>query len=158
MQKKHTTKLSEHERSYLQRITRSGEHKTRVITRARILLKSHQGLTDQRIVEHLNTSRRTVQRVRKRYATDGINGALYDAPRPGGKRKLTDKAEAHLVAVACSEPPPGTEHWTLELLQQRLVNDGVVDTISTVTIWQQLTDRGVKPWREKNVVHSHSDR
>lgn len=158
MQKKHTIKLSARQRHQLKNITTKGRHNARVIKRAQVLLASHNGSKDADIAAQVGVSVRTVERVRQRYTTDGLDRALYDAPRPGAKRKLTDKAEARLVALACSEPPEGAQHWTLELLQKRLVKDGVVESISTVSIWQHLTDRGIKPWREKNVVHSEADR
>lgn len=154
---KHTIKLSAQQRRQLKNITTKGRHNARVIKRAQVLLASHRGSTDTDIAAQVDVSVRTVERVRKRYTADGLDRALYDAPRPGAKRKLTDKAEARLVAIACSQPPTGHEHWTLELLRQRLVKDGVVESISTVAIWQHLTDRDIKPWREKNVVHSHTD-
>jgi hypothetical protein len=86
-----------------------------------------------------------------------MDRALYDAARPGQAPKLDTKAEAHLVAIACTDPPEGSDHWTLELLQERMISDGKVDSISTVAIWKHLSKRGIKPWREKNVVHSEAD-
>ena len=51
----------------------------------------------------------------------GMDHALYDAPRTGQPPKISDTAEAHLVATACSSPPAGRDHWTLELLQKRMI-------------------------------------
>lgn len=154
MKNKHIIQLSVQEEQQLQDIITCGTHNVRVITRAHILLKSHKGYTDGVIVEHTGASRGTVQRTRRRYQGGGLERALYDAPRPGAPIKLSARAEARLVALACSNPPEGRGHWTLEMLQERLIRDNVVSSISTVAIWYYLKDRGIKPWREKNVVHS----
>ena len=151
---KHIIQLSRKEFAQIQSIIRRGKHGARVITRARILLLSHRGKSKEAIAAELEINRSTVQDVRNRYREGRLEWSLYDAPRPGQPAKLNDTVEAHLVAIACSEPPEGTHHWTLELLQQRLILDKKVDTISTVAIWKHLRNRGIKPWREKNVVHS----
>lgn len=154
MKDKYIIELSEQEKQQLQDIITCGTHNARVITRAHILLKSHKGYTDEVIMEHTGASRRTVQRTGKRYHEGGLQRSLYDAPRPGAPTKLCAHAEAHLVALACSNAPEGRDHWTLEMLQERLVGDKVVSSISTVAIWYHLKERGIKPWREKNVVYS----
>jgi transposase len=150
----YTIQLSRKKQEELQAIIRRGRHQARVITRARMLLLSHNGDGKDAIACHLEIGRSTVQRVRDRDREGGLERALYDAPRPGQAPKLDDNAEAHLVAIACSDSPEGRDHWTLELLQERMIADKKVDTISTVAIWKHLKKRGIKPWREKNVVHS----
>ena len=129
----------------------------RVIKRAMILLKGDAGDADDDIAQAVKVSSRTVQRVRERYAEDGIERALYDAPRPGGTPRLDEKQEATLVAIACSAPPEGHTHWTIELLRAKLIDDSVVPSVSVGTIYARLAERGIKPWREKNVVHSQGD-
>lgn len=151
---KHIVKLSNQEYKQLQRITRSGKHNARVIKRAHILLKAHTGYIDNDIAEHAGVSKRTVERIRKNYIGGGLDRALYDAPRPGKPPIITPKVESHLVAVACTPPPEGAVRWTLELLRERLINDKVVTRISLNAIHEHLRNRGIKPWREKNVVHS----
>lgn len=153
---KHTIQLSRGEQAHLHAIIKRGKHNTRVITRARVLLLSHKCGGKDAIAETLGTDRSTVQRVRDHYREGGLERALYDAPRPGQPPKLDEKAEAHLVALACSDPPEGTDHWTLELLQERMIQDKKVKEISTVALWKRLTNRGIKPWREKNVVHTEA--
>jgi transposase len=147
----HTIQLSRKKQEALQDIVRRGRHQARVITRARILLLSHNGEGKDAMARHLEIGRSTVPRVRDRYREGGLERALYDAPRPGRAPKLDDHAEAHLVAMACSDSPEGRDHWTLELLQERMMADNKVDTISTVAIWKHLKKRGIKPWRENNV-------
>lgn len=153
-QPKRTVTLSRREKKILKEITGKGKSNARVIKRAYILLKTDRGETDESIAGELTVSKRTVQRVRTSYEADGLESALYDAPRTGQPAKLNDKSEAHLIAIACSDPPKGRNRWTLELLQKRMIKDKKVKTISTVAIWSHLTNRGIKPWLEKNVVCS----
>jgi transposase len=154
---KHTIQFSRKELAHIQAITHRGKHNTRVVTRARILLLTSTGEGKDAIAALPGVGRSTVQRTRDQYRAGGLNRALYEAPRPGQPPQLDDHAEAHRVAVACSDPPPGSDHWTLALLQERMMQDGKVQDISTVALWNRLKKRGIKPWREKNVVHSRPD-
>lgn len=157
-QPKHAIALSRREKDILKEITGKGKNNARVIKRAYILLKTDQKETDKAISEELGISKRTVQRIRTEFAANGLESALYDAPRTGQPAKLNSKSEAHLIAIACSDPPKGRKNWTLELLQKRMIKDKKVKTISTVAIWSHLANRGIKPWLEKNVVRSESQR
>jgi len=130
--------LSDKERQALLEMTRRDEIKARKFKRAMILLKADEGLTDRQIMAALNVSRPCVERIRKRFVADGIERALNEDPRPGQKRKLDGRAEATLIATACSNAPEGHEHWTLRLLAGKLVQLGVVDTISHETVRRTL--------------------
>lgn len=153
---KHIVKLSSRQRAQLQDITKKGKHDARVIIRARILLTYSKKLSAIAVAEQVGTSDRTVERVRARFGEGGLKQSLYDAPRTGAPIKLTDDNEAHLVAIACSLPPKGTDHWTLELLQKKLKKDKKLD-ISNELIRIRLSNRDIKPWREKNVVYTESN-
>jgi len=144
----HIITLSTEQQQYLKSITSSGTHKTRVVKRAQILRKSHDGLTDKTIADHVGTTIRTVERVRAR-CSHSLEQALFDAPRSGAVVKVTPIVEAHLIALACTNPPADAGHWVLTLLQESMVKAGHVTTISTVTLWRHMTDRGIKPWLEK---------
>lgn len=150
----HTVFLSAEDRAHLRAMLRKGEGKARVINRARIILKLDQGVADERVAADAFVSRKTVGRIRGRLKSGGLALALHDLPRPGQPSKLDDRAEAHLVALACSDAPQGRDHWTLKLLQKQMIKDKKVKTISTVALWHRLNKRKIKPWREKNVVHS----
>jgi transposase len=150
---RHGIALEKNEEETLLRMVRTGKHNAHEITRARVLIESHAGKAKNAIAATCGIDRSTVQRIRDRYAEGGLDRALYDAPRSGQPPKLNDEAEAHLIALACSDAPDGRDHWTLELLQQQMIKDKKVKTISTVALWHRLKDRKVKPWREKNVVH-----
>ncbi len=155
-QQKHIVKLSAQEKRQLQAIVSSGSHKAREIKRAQVLLKSSKGMKDADIAVHVGITVRSIERIRLRYSKGKLKQSLYDAPRPGQPPTITDDVETKLVAIACSSPPEGASVWTLELLRQRLLKDKVVKHISIVAIWHHLKDRGIKPWREKNVVYSQS--
>ena len=105
-----------------------------MIRRAHILLKADEGKTDAEISEMLYVSEQTIRRTRLRYVTEGLQVALEDQPHPKPAPKLNEQQEAHLVAVACSVPPAGRVHWTLELLQERLIQDGIVSGIAPETV------------------------
>ncbi len=130
--------LSEEERESLLSMTSKGKIKARQLKRAMILLKANEGLSDPQIMAALNVSRPCVERVRKRYVTGGLEKAINEDPRPGQRRKLDGRAEATLIATACSQVPDGYEYWTLRLLANRMVELAVVESISHETIRQTL--------------------
>jgi transposase len=130
--------LTDEERRTLLEMTHKGKVNARQFKRAMILLKADEGLTDQQIMAALNVSRPCVERVRKRFVSDGIERALHEDPRPGSQRKLDGRGEAILIATACSDAPEGHEHWTLRLLAGQLVKLQVVDAISYETVRRTL--------------------
>lgn len=87
----------------------------------------------------------TVSRTKQRYVEEGLEGVLSDRPRPGQPQKLNGKAKAHLVALACSEPPEGRSTWTLSLLADRLVELNIVDSISVNCVRSYLKKMSVNP-------------
>ncbi len=137
--------LTDDERAYLLEFIKSGERSARKITRARILLLADEGKKDRDIVESLHTSVPTVQRMRKRFVEGGLDGALNERPRPGGRirKKLDEKGIAILETLARSEPPEGRKRWTMQLLADRLVELKVVDGISDETVRKELKKRGL---------------
>ena len=133
--------LTEEEREELVRLTTTGRHAARKVMRARILLKADEGWKDDQIVQALDVGRATVERTRKRFVLEGFEIALNGRPRQRTyERKLDGEAEAHLIALACSDPPEGHARWTLRLLAERLVQlDQVeVDTVSYETVRRVL--------------------
>src|SRR3989344_4479065 len=139
----------------LHAFTRTGTHKAREISRAEVLLMAYEGMDEERIAARIRRNVRTVRRIVARYIQGGLKRALYDAPREGQPRKTTTKDDAHLIAVACSESPAGSEHWTLELLQKKLRKDRG-KRLGTTAIWLRLKAHDIKPWREKNVVRTEA--
>ena len=136
--KKYIINLRDKERHTLLEMTRKGEINVRKFKRAMILLKADEGLSDPQIMAALNVSRPCVERIRKRFVADSMERALNEDPRPGQKRKLDGRAEATLIATACSDAPEGHKRWTLRLLAGKLVQLQVVDTISHETVRRTL--------------------
>ncbi len=136
--KKYIVQLTKEERDELSDLTRKGEASARKLTRARILLKADEGWKDEQIVVALDTAVTTVERIRKRFVEGGLEKALKDDPRPGAKRKLDGRGEAYLIALTCSDPPDDHDHWALRLLADKLVELGVVDSISHEAVRKAL--------------------
>lgn len=136
--KKYIVELTKEERDELTELTRKGEASARKLTRARILLKANEGWKDEQIVAALDTAVTTVERIRKRFVEGGLEKALKDDPRPGARRKLDGRGEAYLIALTCSDPPDEHDHWALRLLAGKLVEAGVVDSISHEAVRKAL--------------------
>lgn len=138
MHKKYVVRLSDAERTELRTLVSTGMTAARTLTRARILLLSDAGQTDAAITTNLSVGTTTVERIRKLYVDHGLERALSDLPRSGKPRKLDGKQEALLVALSCSEPPDQRDGWTMQLLADRFVAIGAVDTISDETVRRVL--------------------
>lgn len=156
--KKYIVALEKSEAQQLMDIVRKGAHSARVITRARVLLMANvQSFkkTDKEICDALNIVRDTTKHIRKKYKEGGIQKALFDAPRPGGKKRLSCTEEAQLISLACTDAPQGYSHWTLDLLKERIntVLKNNEKPIGRTTVWRILIKNDLKPWREKNVVY-----
>lgn len=145
--------LTDQEVTRLQKFTHTGVAPAREITRANILLGSHEGSSDLEMCSYEHVNRKTCYEIRKRYAQGGIERALHDAPRPGGKKVLTKEDEAEVIAIYCSDPPDGNGQWTMELLTKEY-NKKSGKHVSKNTIWRVILRSPEKPWRKKNVVHS----
>jgi transposase len=144
---KHQVQLSEEERKKLLAIISRGRNKAVVIQRAHILLKVDEGKTDAEISQMMYVSEQTIRRTRLRFEKEGLQAALEDKAHPPKGPKLKEKEEAHLIALACSEPPAGQAHWTLELLTKQLLEDGVVARISPETVRLLLKKTASNPGR-----------
>ena len=147
--------LSDAERQELTQLTRSGKHPAGQIRRAHILLKTADGWTAEAIGAALGVSQQTVFNVRRQAATGGIAQTLQ---RTGGRKAgqvvkaLDGVAEAHLIALACSEPPTGRERWTLRLLAEQMVSLNYVPAVSHETVRTVLKKRN-QAVAASNVVH-----
>ncbi len=136
--KQYKVSLSAEERALCREIIMKGRAAARTVTRAHILLLAHEDVPDKDTAAALHIAVRTVQRTRKRYAEDALEGALYDRRHPGAERKLDGKQSAFLIALACSNPPEGQERWTLHLLADRMVELEIVDSLSHETVRREL--------------------
>jgi transposase len=143
--KRYKVTLTEEERQQLLALVASGKAAARKVTHARILLKADASpggpaWADPRIVEALDVGLATVERIRRRFVEEGLEAALVRKPqlRPRRQPKLDGRAEARLIALACSAPPEGRREWTMRLLADRLVELEIVDTISDETVRRVL--------------------
>lgn len=141
---KHVVRLSSDERAELQRIVDQGLFSKSVRQRCRILLKADEGelgpaWEDARVREFAEVSQRTVERVRKRFVTEGFDAGVFRKPSSNRQyRKLDGVGEARLIATACSQPPQERSRWTLKLLAEELVALEVVESICEETVRQVL--------------------
>lgn len=145
MPKRYLVDLTELERTHVRALTKRGTLSARKLTRAHVLFQAADGVIDTRIAEALHVSVATVERIRRRFVEEGLDAALTERPRPGRQPKLDGTQEAHLVALACSPPPTGREHWTMQLLADRLVALDVVASISDETVRRTLKKGGSNP-------------
>lgn len=135
--KKYIVNLTEEERKDLRNMISSGKERARKLTRARILLKADEGWTDKDISRALDIGTATAERVRRRCVEESLEAALNRRkPRREYERKLDGKAEAHLIALACGDPPSGHKRWTLRLLADELIKLEQIefDTISSEAV------------------------
>jgi hypothetical protein len=141
---KYRVTLTTEERAELERLVSAGKGAARKLAHARVLLLADvtpgQGLADEEITAALGLSLRTIERVRQRLVTEGFPAALDHRPQPArpGKIKIKGDVEQRLIELACSDPPRGRCHWTLQLLADELVVLGLLNTISTETVRQAL--------------------
>ena len=141
---KYRVTLTAEERAGLEHLVTTGKAAARKLLHARILLLSDTSAgpsrTDDEIVSALGTGPRTIARVRQRFVTEGFAAALGHRPQPPrpDKIKIKGDVEQQLVRLACSDPPEGRCHWTLNLLADELVALGLVKSVSTETVRQAL--------------------
>lgn len=123
---KHSVRLLEEERKKLIAIVSKGQNRAVVIQRAHILLKVDEGKTDAEISQLLYVS--------EQRSGEGLQAALEDKPHAPTGTGMKEAQETCLIALACSEPPTGQARWTLELLVQALLKEGVVTRVSPETV------------------------
>jgi transposase len=126
--------LKEKEVEYLHDFLKKGRKSARELTRAHILLFTHEGKTEMEIKDTLRISRATVSNTKKRYREEGLQNALTEKPRSGQPKKYTNKQEAEIIAMACTDPPKGRKRWTIRLLTERMKRRKGFETINRETI------------------------
>ena len=149
VQEVYAVHLTAPEKGLLKKMIRAGRHSTQAITRARILLKTDEGWTAPQVSTALDVSERTVRRVKRRYVEEGLEEVLRHHNSPNPYRKVDDRVEAHLIALACSPAPEGHEHWTLRALAGKAVELGLVESLSHETVRLHLKKNTLKPWRKQ---------
>ena len=148
MNTKYPVVLSEEQRQHLEKLTSSGNVSARQMKRAQVLLKSdaQTNWSYDHIMEAFDVSAVTIAAIRKVFVEQGLEVALQrKRPDRDYEHALDGEGEAHLVALACSEPPTGRKHWSLRLLRDRFVKLGYVDSISYETIRRTLKKTNSNP-------------
>jgi len=134
--------LTDDQYSHIDNLIRCGCAPARTQAKARILLLTdrHLGFVrkDAEIAESVMVNIATVGRTRRVFLGKGMDAALYDKPRPGGKPKITGDIEAKLTMLACSKPPEGHKRWTIQLLADKMVELHYIDSISRVAVGKRL--------------------
>ena len=157
VREKYGVRLTAEQRNQLQHLVRAGKGTARVTVRARILLKTDEGWSAPQVAQALDVAEGTVFRIKRRFAEEGLEGVLQDRPQAHRYRKLDDRGEAHLIALACSEPPEGHEHWTLRLLAGQVVELGLAPSLSHETVRLHLK-KLPQAVAEAGVVHPQGER
>ncbi len=154
--KKYIVTLSKEERDTLQKLTFKGTHKAQKILNAQILLGCDEGeyqterSTNEEIARVLGTSMRKIDRVKKRFVTEGMEAALTKKKGSRIYEKKTDgDFEAHLIALSCSEPPEGFSRWSLRMLADKVVELGYIDSISHEAVRGVLKKTKLNPGKKK---------
>ena len=148
MNTKYPVVLKETQRQYLEKVTSSGKLPARQMKRAQILLKSdvQANWSYAQIMKAFDVSANTVAMIRRSFVEQGLEATLQrKKPDREYEHVLDGEGEAHLIALACSEPPPGRKQWSLRLLQERFVKLGHVDNISYETIRRVLKKTNSSP-------------
>jgi transposase len=137
--------LTQEERDQLFGITRSGKHPAKKILHALILLNVDRGpyadewQTNEQICKILKIGMRTIDRVKKRFVEEWLEASLKMASTSRKYEKLVDgDLEAHLIALACGQPPKGHARWSLRLLADKVVELQYADSISHETVRRTL--------------------
>jgi transposase len=150
-------KLKAADRKALKNLMSRGRESVRVIKRARVLQLLGEGKSAEKAAAAAGVGITTAQNIRKRYLENGLERALREAPRPGKERVLKPKQEQQLVAMLCGPSPQGRARWTIGLATEEVMSRGIVATIGRETVRRTMKRHALKPWREKNVVHSGND-
>jgi transposase len=143
--KKYKVTLTADERQGLAALIATGKAAAMKLAHARVLLKADAAdggpaWADERIAQAVEVGVATVERVRQRFVEQGLEAALTrkKQDRPSRERKLDGRAEARLIALACSAPPEGRTEWTMQLLADKLVELRVVEAVSDETVRRAL--------------------
>ena len=137
---KYVIELSDQDKTRLMEIVKKGNSPARTILRANILLASDKQndkyMTVSEIANAYRTTPTTVQTVRASYCKKGLEATITRKKRetPPIPAKVTGEVEAHIIALACGQPPEGYSRWTLRLLADKTVELGYIESISHVTV------------------------
>lgn len=130
--------LTDSEKTELLSITKKGTHKSRKIIRAKTLLLLNSGKSRIEIQSKLGIDNNNFYKIKNRYFSGGLLSALEELPRSGQPPKITERLEAQITSLACSDAPAGSAKWTLSLINEKLVELTYIETISNESIRKVL--------------------
>ena len=142
----------------LRALLRGGVQQVRVVLRALALLRLSGAQSATEVARQLELTPKAVREIGRRYVSGGLERALYDRPRPGAAAVLSTAERQHIIAMVCSDPPPGQARWTVRLVAAEAVQRKLVPRVGRETIRVLLQSHDLKPWREKNVVRGGAQR
>jgi len=137
--------LSRKEREALETFRTKGLHMAREVNRAHILAALDRKVPEREIMAVLGVGRTAVWRTRAAYVQGGLEFALHDAPRPGKPKQYLTDDEAHVAALACSDPPEGAKRWTVARLTEAARAHPRMAGISRETVRRFLKKTGSNP-------------
>ena len=137
--------LTQADRTALRGLRSKGLRSARELNRAHLLAALDQQVPEAHILEVLGVSRSTVWRTRAAYLEQGLDYALADLPRPGPPRQYRTDHEAEVVALACSQPPPGARRWTIRLLTQAARKRPALKGVSRESVRRFLKKTSANP-------------
>ena len=138
--------VPEADRTVLRALVRAPTSEQRTAMRARIVLRSAEGIAIERLAAELGVAVMTVKLWRRRYAQGGLAG-LVDAPRPGHPATYTRADRDRVVALTLEPPPAGTTHWSARRMAQRV-------GMGTTTVQRIWAEAGLKPHRTETFKFS----
>ena len=150
--------LSRADQKAVQEILRAGIQQVRVVLRAIALEQLNHGQTAPVVARIIHFSPQAVRRIAHRYQKGGLESALYERQGRGTKQLLEASEKQRVIAMVCSTPPEGRARWTVRLIAEEAVKRKLVPRVGRETIRVLLSSHELKPWREKNVVHSRAGR
>jgi transposase len=144
--------LTASERKLLKRWVRTPTAPYRQVLRAKVVLLAAAGHTNAHIAQRLEVTGNTVRKWRRRFSQQRLAG-LRDRPRSGRPRRFPAAVVAEAKAIACELPATRgtpTSRWSLTDLREELLATGLVDEISTTTLWRWLAEDAIRPWRHRS--------
>ena len=145
---KYSVKLSAEENKELKKAIASTWCTAQCKTHAKVILsldENSKKMSVEDTAKRCKIHAENVYKIRKQYVTEGMERILKRKKRetPPVPGKVTGEVEAHIIATACSKAPKGRSSWTLKLIADKIVLDGVVGSISDVTVMNVLKKRNI---------------
>lgn len=138
MPKKYVVRLVGAERALLEALIKTKRVAFQKVLRARVLLKADAdgpNWTDQEIANAVNCRTKTVENIRERFVTEGMEVTLNGKPKSRVRGKTLDgDQEARIIALRLGTPPTGFSNWTLRLLAEQAVALEIVESVSHETL------------------------